>query len=58
MGDWGVGVDGGQNTMHSIPSKKEAIQNLEKSNNVEDKIYIFVKRIDMFVEGKLKSLSK
>ena len=44
--------------MHSIPGKKEAIQNLKKSNNVEDKIYIFVKRIDMFVEGKLKCLSK
>ena len=44
--------------MHSILSKKEAIQNLEKSNNVEEKIYIFVKRIDMFVKGKLKCLSE
>ena len=44
--------------MHSILSKKEAIQNLEKSNNVEDKIYIFVKRIDMFVERKLICSSK
>ena len=56
----GGGGRGGQNTLHSIPIKKEAIQILEekKGNNVDDKIYIFVKRIDMFVEGKLICSSK
>ena len=54
----GGGGWGGRNTMNSIPIKKEAIQNLEKtSNNVEDKNlyfcqenwYVRREKIDIFV---------